>query len=291
MLDARMQGLHRAALAIAVAMCGPLIAAGAYAGDWKAVWPFLCALLCAAAAMQLGTNSPLARFLAAAWPLVLWPFLYTASVEVVQHYPDRYIDHWLAWADRLLLYGRSPDTWALGGPQEELANLLYLSYYVVIPGGALWAWWRFGPEQMTRYTLGILAAFTCCALAWLVVPAGGYHPDGSPNGHPYGPFTAVMRAIYDASPHYAAAFPSSHVALAFASSAALSRLGASTWIWLWAGGVAWSTVQGQYHYVVDSPPAMVLGVGAAWWAMSTQGIEARSLPVGLRQMLERREPG
>lgn len=285
--------LHRASLLLTLALGAPMILAGLWAGAVASTVPFFVAILCAGTALTLHpgpSQARLARALTLLWPLALWPVLYDGAVQIVEHYPQRYIDAWLLAADQILLMGRTPDRWPLGGPVEEVANFFYASYYWMIPACALWIWWRRGEEHVVRYGLAFLATFAACALIWLVAPSGGYHPDGAPDGAPWGPFTALMRWIYDASPHYAAAFPSSHVAIAFAGAAMTVHCGGHWLLWAWAAGVAWSTVQGQYHYLVDTPPAVVLGIWAAGWAASTPGWAALPLVSTLRTAVPPRAP-
>jgi len=280
--------LHRASLALSLAMSLPLGVAAAGARTWLAAVPFGLAVLCPLAAMRWGERRRVARWVGLGWPIVLWPAMYDGAVRIVTAYPERYVDAWLAAADRVIFLGNPPDRWPLGGPVEELANLAYASYYLVIPACALWAWRRRGDEALARYGLALVATFGACALLWLVAPAGGYHPTGCPPGEPWGPFTALMRWIYARSPHYAAAFPSSHVALAVAAAALIVRLGGPRWLWPWALAVAWSTVQGQYHYGIDTPPAIALGIVGARWAHGTRGIAIPDFRGELRSILRLR---
>jgi membrane-associated phospholipid phosphatase len=200
----------------------------------------------------------LGRLVQAGYPLVFWPLLYQQAVDIVLLEPARYVDPVLARLDAFVL----PWTTAmLGGPMEELASLFYVSYYVALPLG-FFAAWRRDPETASRYSTAILVAFVGCALLWLAVPAGGIHPNGCPTGTAWGPFTSVARFVYATNPHYAAAFPSSHVALSVAAAYALHRAGYGRWALVWAFGIALATVVGQYHYAVDA----VAGWAVGWFA-------------------------
>ncbi len=169
--------------------------------------------------------------------------------------PGRYVDTLYRSLDTRILGSAGPPPWPLGGPMEELANLFYVSYYAAIPVGLYLAWRWAGEEGALRYGLAILSTFAACALLWLALPGGGYHPDGYPHSAPYGPFTHIAHTMYAADPHFAAAFPSSHVAL---SAAAVGVLGAGAW--LWVAGVAFATAYGQYHYLVDAPAGLIVGL-------------------------------
>lgn len=210
----------------------------------------------------LGRSAPL-RLLEAGWPLLMWPFLYMGAVQVVEHVPWTF-DPLVARLDRTLL---GPLQWQLGGPMEELANLIYVSYYVVVPAGFFWLWTTGRRARAAAYTAALLMAFLACAVVWLVIPAGGPHPTGAPVSEPFGPFTALMRAVYAANPHHVAALPSSHVALATAATVVAVRSGAPRLGLIWPLAIGWATIFGQYHFMVDTPPALVVGVLSASFAM------------------------
>lgn len=288
--EPQLRRLHRASLVLSLAMSLPLGLAAAGARAWGPAVPFALAVLSPLAALRWGERHRVFRTLGLTWPLLLWPALYDGAVRIASAYPERYVDAWLAAADHALFLGHPPDRWPLGGPVEELANFCYASYYAVIPACAWWVWRRHGDEALTRYGLCLVATFGACALVWIVAPAGGYHPTGCPAGEAWGPFTALMRWIYAHSPHYAAAFPSSHVALAVAAAHLVVRLGGPRWMWAWALSVAWSTVQGQYHYGIDTPPAIALGIAGARWAHGTDGIEIPRFSRAFRSMLGFRPP-
>ena len=199
------------------------------------------------------------RLIQAGYPLLFWPLLYEQAVRTVMLRPDRYVDPVLMQIDSLVVRGT---TVLLGGPIEELASLFYVSYYGMLPLGFLLLWRR-DPTQASRYTTSLLVAFTGCALLWLAVPAGGIHPGGCPTGPAFGPFTELAHSVYAANPHFAAAFPSSHVALSVAAAATLRRAGAGRWVWLWALGVALATVVGQYHFSLDALAGWIVGLFAA----------------------------
>src|SRR5262249_44789348 len=87
---------------------------------------------------------PRGRFGQVAWPILWWPMLYPACVEVVQLERGRYFDSVFYRFDASLFgwgaYG--PGRALLGGPVEELSNLFYVSYYAGVPLALLLLWRR-----------------------------------------------------------------------------------------------------------------------------------------------------
>jgi hypothetical protein len=219
--------------------------------------------------------SPAARFASAAWPVAWWPVLYPSAVAVIELDRARYADPVFFRFDAALFgwTGGAPSTAWLGGPLEEVANLFYVSYYVGIPLGLLVAWTR-SSDAATRYAQAVLVSFATCAVLWLVIPTGGLHLTGGPLTPAWGPFTAIAREIYATNPHYAAAFPSSHVALAFAAAGSLVLDERRRWPWVvWAGGIAFGTVFGQYHYTADAAAGLLVGVSSAQIAFRSRAAD------------------
>lgn len=286
--------MHRDVLGVGAGLCLIYLAFAASASlrdgtGWAffvsggAVLPFVGLVVVAALATQGRAPKGLIALLQAGYPLAFWPLLYGGAVAIVQLDPSRYQDAWIERLDGWLMgYG---DTglpgWPLGGPLEELASGLYLSYYLVVPAGFFWAWLRRGRVEATGYALAVLIAFAACAVVWILMPTGGHFIDGAPNTEPGGPLTAMARGIYEANPHFAAALPSSHVAIAVVSAGMVHRLGGTALLWIWAVGVAWSTIYGQYHYMLDAPTGVMAGaLGIGWYVALLRRAEAERADIG-----------
>lgn len=252
------------ALLTAAGVCLLFALAGLLAGGALLPFALLCAVLAAAA---LSGDPRVER----AWPLAYGALGYGAHTEILQAWPDRYVDRIFLHADSQLfgLVGLEPLGWTLGGPLEELANLFYASFYFAIPLGLAWAWRR---GQADRYSRALTWAYSLCAVGWLLLPAGGYHSTGTPLTAAPGPATELVRWLYAQHPHFAAAFPSSHVAVSVALAGAV--LGRRPGWWLWPLGVAFATVYGQYHFLVDAFAGW--GVGLAALRLAEQPLAARA---------------
>lgn len=212
---------------------------------------------------HLGWPGRLTASVRAFWPVLVAPMVYLAEARVLEVDQSRYVDGVLAAIDGWMgLYHAGQPLWPIGGWVEELANAAYASYYV-IPFAAIWLTLRRGPAEGARVTAALVFASLTCGTVWLLWPSGGYFPLGGPMDPAPGPFTAFVHHIYASHPHYAAAFPSEHVAHAAALAAVLRQRGTGRWVWLWVGAIAVSTVIGQYHYAADGVAGALVGLLAA----------------------------
>jgi hypothetical protein len=198
------------------------------------------------------------------WPLLAAPAAYLAEVHILELERGRYIDAMLAGVDQWLgLYRGGQPIWSTTGLPEELANALYASYYL-IPFVVLWLAATRGMMEAARATTALVLASLACGCIWLVFPSGGYFLGGSPQDGSSSFFTALVHGLYAQHPHFAAAFPSEHVAHAVALAGVLRRE-RGAWIWLWPLGIAVATVLGQYHFAADGFGGWIVGFGAAAW--------------------------
>lgn len=244
-----------------------VVGVGALGARFSAADAIVLAPLAAAALGAATQSTRRSSWFAVAAPLIAWPLVYVGFVHVASLEPSRFVDAALARLDAAWMrHPVGPPTWPLGGWMEEVANTLYASYYVVVPATALMIARRRGLEEAGRYGVAVWATMLLCAAGWLLWPAGGYHSTGSPLDPAHGPFTAIVRALYAWNPHYAASFPSSHVAVALVAALARIRAGGTRAWLLWAAGVSFATVYGQYHYAVDTPPAILVAFAGFGWA-------------------------
>ena len=205
----------------------------------------------------------------AGWPVAIAPLVYMGEVAVVPHVPFPRVDAALTRMDVWLgLHAGHPD-WAIGTLAEEVSSLAYLSYYA-IPAVAVWVAWRYGSPALARLSLALALTSLACGLVWIALPSGGYHLAGGPSGPAFGPATELTRAIYASHPHYAAAFPSQHVAHTAATVAVLVRLGHRRLWWAWALAIWASTVYGEFHFALDGLAGVLVGAAAGFAATSWQ---------------------
>jgi len=182
-------------------------------------------------------------------------------------------DHWLTgvhpaiWLEQFATTGRN-----------EFMQFAYLTYfvYLLVLGGILYhredwhGYWSVMTYSAVAYAIGyVIAIFFPIESPWFAM-AGSWH--GPLHG---GPFTAVINFIEHYGRVRGAAFPSEHVAGAFAALWGAWRH--RRWLfWVMLPLVLCmcvSTVWGRYHYVVDIFGGIVtgtLGYVIGKWIMRRQ---------------------
>jgi membrane-associated phospholipid phosphatase len=248
-----------------------------WAGQAPPTWPPM-AMLALVAFVGLSRRiyrleRPWSDVLASVWPVFLSPLVYLSEVRLLEASPGRYVDHLLAPVDaRLGITETAQSLWLASGLVQEVVNLLYASYYV-IPVVVVVLAVRVDALAGARATTALVLTSLICGLLWIGWPSGGYFPGGSPMIPAAGPFTAFMNAVYGFQPHFAAAFPSEHVAHAAALTGILRARGHGRWLWLWVAGVGLATVFGGYHYALDGLAGLAAGMAAARFVNVLQDLE------------------
>ncbi len=116
-------------------------------------------------------------------------------------------------------------TWWQQAPSRFWSTLLhasYFSYYLVIPAGPLWFFWKGDQPALRRSVLTIMATFIACYAAFLFLPvAGPYYEFPRPDPDFLDNWGARMVYwVLENGSSYGAAFPSSHVAATLAATGA-----------------------------------------------------------------------
>ena len=212
---------------------------------------------------------PVGRTIREIYPLVLLLALYS-ELDVLNasgvHVHDALIERW-----ELALFGFEPSRdWWQGAPSRFWSTLLhgaYLSYYLILSVPAVWLVARGNHAAVRRFVLSVMLAFIVCYLFFLFYPvAGPYYTYPRPTGAFVDNITARMvYATLARGSSYGAAFPSSHVAAAFAATiatwAASRRLGAV--LAVATALLTVSVVYCQMHYAVDALAGLAVGALAA----------------------------
>ncbi|MCK4578549.1 MAG: phosphatase PAP2 family protein [Candidatus Marinimicrobia bacterium] len=179
---------------------------------------------------------------------------------------DSLILKWDAW----LLRGH-PHTYfadALPGPAwSELFHLLYLSYYFIVFGGLLYAWWHGRDEYQPgfaafrRHMFVLMGSFCSYMLVFILLPAAGPLDDRFLRFHDIGILPPMIDFLYRVADSSGGAFPSSHIGLAVVTYLLLRpsdrkvRFGLIVAIF----GLTISTIYGSFHYAVDALAGLLSG--------------------------------
>jgi membrane-associated phospholipid phosphatase len=178
---------------------------------------------------------------------------------------DRTIQAW----EQALFGGQPARDWWQRWPSRVASAVFhaaYFSYYVIIPLPMVWLLARGRPLAARRAVTPIMIAFLGCYLAFLLAPvAGPYYEFARPPAWflDNGPARLVYAVLAGGS-SFGAAFPSSHVAgawaavLALASPAPVAALVLAAPATLLTIGVVYC----QMHYALDAVAGVIVALAA-----------------------------
>ncbi|HEX6941257.1 MAG TPA: phosphatase PAP2 family protein [Longimicrobiales bacterium] len=246
-----------------------------------AAWPILLAVHVGAAAfaLRLPPFGRIAQALRARWPraasiagdwypLALVPLLYAELVPLnLAVWGARYFDPVIQGVEAALFGGQPSRALAAAAPWLPLSEALhgaYLSYYFVIYGPPLILFLQGRREEFRQVVFGVMLVFFAHYLFFIYFPVQGPRyvfpaPDGPIAA---GPLYKLAHAVLEAGSSQGAAFPSSHVGVAFAQTALavrfLPRL--APWLAVLSAGLAVGAVYGGFHYATDAIAGLLLGL-------------------------------
>jgi membrane-associated phospholipid phosphatase len=215
---------------------------------------------------------PTLQGLLADWyPLLLIPLLY-GELEPLNraifdgHYFDALILRW----EELLFGGQPSQMLARIMPSLALSEVLhaaYLSYYLIIFGPPLYLYLSGRREAFRATVFAVMLVFFLHYLFFIYFPVQGPRylfpaPDGVVAT---GFFYQLAHRILEAGSSQGAAFPSSHVGVAFAQAALavryLPRLAPT--LFVAATALSIGAIYGGFHYATDAVAGLALGLIAA----------------------------
>lgn len=226
-----------------------------------------------------------ARFLRYAYPLLL-VVLYFEEVQQTVNAIAPAAPYWfepnLYAADRWL-FGELPalfmSSW-VGLPQDEILHAFYFSYYFIVIGGVIVAWFgpkgttgQPGPGFETAITSTVIAFFLCFLwYPWLPARGPWENPElmaGLPKFEGI-LFTPIVEWIIERGAVSGGCFPSSHVGGSWGMvlGLAASHRRAALVLGFFAVGMSLACVYTRYHHAVDVPAGLLAGALAAWIAWS-----------------------
>lgn len=226
--------------------------------------------LCAAAGRAGPRLGAVARLIRDWYPLALIPVLYgeLAALNLAVwdgHYFDPLIMRW----EEALFGGQPSRELAAAAPYLLLSEVLhgaYLSYYFIIYGPPLVLYLTGRHDAFRRVVFAVMLTFFAHYLFFIYFPVQGpRYIFPAPGGVlADGPLYALTHRILEAGSSQGAAFPSSHVGVAFAQTALavryLPRLAPA--LGVLSVGLALGAIYGGFHYATDAAAGLALGLAA-----------------------------
>ncbi len=205
-------------------------------------------------------NNPLIRFCRYWHPILFLGFYFDATTRVdlviFKEYLDpffQHLDYMIFGYQPAILWGTKLDNFFV----YEFFYAAYFSYYAMI-FGVLFVLYKRKKEEFVRALYNVMFVFIACYLVYIVLPViGGRALEGAreiTETYRYGLFTHIMTFIYRGTSHNGAAFPSSHVAIAFTLTfISFKHFFKMRWVLLITSiFLSISTVFCHYHYFVDA---------------------------------------
>ena len=201
------------------------------------------------------------------YPLLLMPLLYTElTVLNVAVHGGVYFDPLISAWEELVFGGQPSRDWAVAAGSAWLSESLhaaYISYYLIIYGPPLVLFVMNRRPEFRTMVLAMMATFLMHYLFFVYFPVQGPRYD-FPSPVPEagrGPVWALTHQILDAGASRGAAFPSSHVGVAFAQTLSVYFIKRSLApaMAILSLGLAAGAVYGGFHYLIDAVCGLVLG--------------------------------
>ena len=199
-------------------------------------------------------------------PWIALPFLYwavPASLFGPMH--DATVQSW----DFTLFHSQPARDWAAAihsRPLSEILHLAYLSYYLVIylPPVAFLFILR-DERGFSELTLAFTFAMVLSFVGFALFPVQGPRYEWGPSATvPVGPLRSFTLFLLERGSAHGTAFPSSHVAIAFAQT--FSTLGRHWALGFWVGVttvlLSVGAVYSGFHYATDVLAGMLVGIFA-----------------------------
>ena len=206
------------------------------------------------------------------YPLFVMPLLYAelATLNVAVHSGRYFDDHVIGW-EQAIFGGQPSRDFAAAAPDMVLSESLhaaYLSYYLIIYIPPLLLYAR-GMRAAFRTTLlALMLTFYAHYVFFVYFPVQGprYLFEAPVVEAARGPVWTFAHRLLEAGSSRGAAFPSSHVGVAFAQAFSMFRFmpRAAPAVTLLGVGLALGAVYGGFHYATDAVAGLILGLLVAW---------------------------
>lgn len=222
---------------------------------------------------QLAARWRAARILHDFYPAALFMVLFSElndlSTVLFPYWMEPILIRFDAWA-----FEGSAHQWAattLSAGAAEFFAFAYWSYYLIIPATLFIAARKNYPVELVNATTRMCATMYACYVMFMLVPARGPQ-DALPNDGVLmtrnGLFTNMVRTIQSHGSVHGAAFPSSHVAVAWIMFFTTARIypRVAPLAVLLPAALTLSTITMGYHFSLDAVAgaALAIGINSAW---------------------------
>ena len=233
-------------------------------------WPLLLLInIMAAALVPLLARAPLegvARFVGGSYPLLLTAAYYP-QLGIINTGVGRVHDATVQAWDLALFGSQVSVTWHQAMPNLVLSELLHFSYgsfYWIVVFAPVFLFFRKSNESFERGAFVMTLVLYACYLCFALFPVAGprYFFGVAEGPEAQGLIARTVHAILEGGSAWGTAFPSSHVAAAWAAVFVLWRDARRTALVLIpvSLGVPFGTVYGQFHYGVDALAGVMAAV-------------------------------
>ena len=216
----------------------------------------------------LGDRSRVLRWLHDFYPLPLFVTLFGEFTQLTKTLFPYWIEPLLIKFD-VWLFGGAPQHWVMANLSPaavEFFALAYCSYYLIVPGILFYVYRKNYPHELAAVATRICLAMYVCYLLFMLLPARGPHhalPDADPRLIEGGFITDLLHRLQDVESVEGAAFPSSHVAVAWVAFFIFRRYNkkASWPAGVLVGALTLSVVAMGYHFSLDALGGVALAFG------------------------------
>lgn len=205
------------------------------------------------------------RFIRCFYPWILLSAVYMQTERMNRIFFKDFLDPYFQRFEYSLFGMKPAIAFAERFPQwwvSEYMHMTYFSYYLLFPILGLILYFRRDHQACDEFVFALSSTFYVFYLIFISLPVLGAETLGLSPTPLDGPFTRIMKVIFDNFEKGGAAFPSSHVGLAvlvaFYAFRHLSRKAALIYA-IFCVSLSVATVYCRYHYVIDAVAGLITG--------------------------------
>ncbi len=228
------------------------------------------------------------RFLRCFYPMIFISFVYMQTERMNRIFFKDFLDPYFQRVEYGLFGMKPAIVFAERFPQwwvNEYMHMTYFSYYLMFPILGLVLYFRRDRESCDEFVFTLCSTFYVFYLIFISFPVLGAETIGLPPSVLDGPFTRLMKVIFDHFEKGGAAFPSSHVGISVLVLIFAFRHLSRKIAWIYAVfciSLSFATVYCRYHYAIDAITGIITGVILTYF-FSAIAVRARADAANNRQ--------